>query len=136
LAAIGGPIPRESRVHFRACEFKQHASWFKGFGFLRLLFIMDDSRQPLLSDREEEEEEREISSPHGRDGSYRRPMFVQPGKFTSLEKLLFFVSSVMLILLSVFAGLYARSAMEGKPPVNDPPKSDPPTETPPADEVS
>src|ERR1700731_3800653 len=96
---------------------------------------MDDSRQPLLSDRQEDEDEREISSPSGRDASYRRPIFVQPGKFTSLEKLLFFVSAIMLILMSVFAGLYARSAIEGKPPVNDPPKSDPPTETPPEDGV-
>ncbi|KAI9284616.1 hypothetical protein BC943DRAFT_343385 [Umbelopsis sp. AD052] len=96
---------------------------------------MDETRQPLLSDRQEDEEEREISSPNGRDASYHRPVFVQPGKFTSLEKLLFFVSSVLLILLSVFAGLYARSAMEGKPPVPGPPKSDPPTETPPADEI-
>jgi hypothetical protein len=96
---------------------------------------MDETRQPLLSDQQEDEEEREISSPNGRDVSYHRPVFVQPGKFTSLEKLLFFVSSVLLILLSVFAGLYARSAMEGKPPAPGPPKSDPPTETPPADEV-
>jgi hypothetical protein len=96
---------------------------------------MDDTRQPLLSDRQDEDDEREISSPNGRDVSYRRPVFIQPGKFTSLEKLMFFVSSVLLILLSVFAGLYARSALEGKPPTEGPPKSDPPHQTPPADEV-
>lgn len=43
---------------------------------------------------------------------YRYPNYLQPGHFTSLEKLMFFTSSILLILLCVFAGLYARSSQQ------------------------
>ncbi|RUS29055.1 hypothetical protein BC938DRAFT_481118 [Jimgerdemannia flammicorona] len=107
----------------------------------------DDSR-PLLANRESEDEENEVGA-HSEDhddpeddapieGSrYRPPAFFQPGKFTSLEKLMFFVTAVLLVLMCVFAGLYARSRYppEYGGPGNgggknntDPPRND--TETP------
>lgn len=75
----------------------------------------DEARAPLLSrDRIDETDNR---SDHGSGDAttdygsvYRYPLYLQPGQFTSLEKLMFFVSSILLILLCIFIGLYARSS--------------------------
>ncbi|KAI8984336.1 hypothetical protein BDF20DRAFT_859355 [Mycotypha africana] len=67
---------------------------------------------------------------------YSYPTHLQPGHFTSLEKLCFFLSSFLFILLCLFVGLYARNAIqkhhEDKPslplPTSSPtmPKPNPP----------
>lgn len=54
---------------------------------------------------------------------YRYPSSLQPGHFTSLEKLFFFISSVLLFLLFIFVGLYARSSTgHDSPVIISPPK--------------
>ena len=107
--------------------------------------LTDDARAPLLSrNRIDETDNRsghsnndneEIndygSSNGGGGGVYRYPLYLQPGQFTSLEKLMFFISSILLIFLCVFIGLYARSSFDDRlqPPVIPDPSpipSDPP----------
>lgn len=73
------------------------------------------SSQDSTTAREEEEQH------YG--AYYRYPSSLQPGHFSSLEKLMFFVSSVLLILLFIFVGLYARSSTgHGPPGIISPPK--------------
>ena len=78
----------------------------------------DESNQPSshnLIDRnrhdEEEDDEEGVVTDYG-SAVYRYPPYLQPGHFTSLEKLMFFTSSILLILLCVFVGLYARSSQQ------------------------
>ncbi|ORY99124.1 hypothetical protein BCR43DRAFT_488772 [Syncephalastrum racemosum] len=66
-------------------------------------------------------------------GIYRYPLYLQPGQFTSLEKLMFFVSSILLILLCVFIGLYARSSLEDTLPKPVPSPTSPALPTLPAE---
>lgn len=92
---------------------------------------MSDIHAPLISRRrtQEEEEEDEYNShqqQHNFDdedgqerrttdygsGIYHYPPHLQPGHFTSLEKLFFFLCSLLLILLFIFVGLYARSSQK------------------------
>jgi hypothetical protein len=69
------------------------------------------------SDQDEDEEEEEgIRTDYG-SGVFRYPHYLQPGHFTSLEKLQFFSSSILFILLCVFVGLYARSSQQDASPV-------------------
>lgn len=90
---------------------------------------MSESRAPLLSNADAEDDDNEVGTTHDSEGllpdanRYRAPIFLQPGKFTSLEKLMFFVSAVLLVLMCVFAGLYAKSLSHDvrPPPVKDPP---------------
>lgn len=80
---------------------------------------MSDVHAPLLGKRrleddssshnEQDTEEEELAD-YG--GVYRYPAYLQPGHFTSLEKLMFFSSSILLILLFILAGLYARSSQQ------------------------
>ena len=107
--------------------------------------LTDDARAPLLSrNRIDENDNRsdhsnsnneEIndygSNNGGGGGVYRYPLYLQPGQFTSLEKLMFFISSILLIFLCIFIGLYARSSFDDRlqPPVipdPSPSPSDPP----------
>ncbi|KAI9359448.1 hypothetical protein BD770DRAFT_409694 [Pilaira anomala] len=68
-----------------------------------------------LVDRHGTEEEEYEPTEYG-SGVYRYPAYLQPGHFTSLEKLMFFSSSILLILLFIFAGLYARSSQQDNHP--------------------
>jgi hypothetical protein len=68
--------------------------------------------ETVVLERNEGEEE-EATTDYG-SGNYPYPTYLQAGHFTSLEKLMFFVSSILLILLCVFVGLYARSAQNNK----------------------
>ncbi|KAI9253394.1 hypothetical protein BDA99DRAFT_519653 [Phascolomyces articulosus] len=109
--------------------------------------LSDDARAPLLSrnrideaDNRSERSNEEIndygSSSHTNGGVYRYPLYLQPGQFTSLEKLMFFISSILLIFLCVFIGLYARSSFDDRlqpspipsplPSPSDPPVVQPP----------
>lgn len=102
----------------------------------------DGSSAPLLSrDRIGDAENQSVESTGGRaasvtdygSGVYRYPLYLQPGQFTSLEKLMFFVSSTLLILLCVFIGLYARSSFQDRwhqPPPTIPLPTATPTHTP------
>lgn len=76
-----------------------------------------DDESPLASshnlvDRHGREDEYEEEPTEYGSGVYRYPPYLQPGHFTSLEKLMFFSSSILLILLFIFAGLYARSSQQ------------------------
>ncbi|KAL0094245.1 hypothetical protein F4703DRAFT_1727279 [Phycomyces blakesleeanus] len=95
---------------------------------------MPDTRSPLLArDRIDDPDRRSdtsgdaVSTTDYGSGVYRYPVYLQPGQFTSLEKLMFFVSSILFILLCVFTGLYARSSYDDSPklppalPVPQPP---------------
>ncbi|KAF1799662.1 hypothetical protein FB192DRAFT_1286821 [Mucor lusitanicus] len=88
---------------------------------------MSDIHAPLISQRrsrEEEEEEEDDYNQQDRfqepdrrttdygSGVYHYPPHLQPGHFTSLEKLFFFLCSLLLILLFIFVGLYARSSQK------------------------
>lgn len=92
---------------------------------------MADVQAPLLSRRRLEDESgtssHNLVDRHGTEeedyepteygsGVYRYPAYLQPGHFTSLEKLMFFSSSILLILLFIFAGLYARSSQQDHDP--------------------
>ncbi|KAI8366512.1 hypothetical protein BD560DRAFT_400554 [Blakeslea trispora] len=81
--------------------------------------------------REQEDDEGDgLITDYG-SGVYRYPTYLQPGHFTSLEKLLFFLSSILLILLFVFVGLYARSSqVDNDPFVPVPRKPENNTKTP------
>ncbi|RUS22887.1 hypothetical protein BC937DRAFT_95451 [Endogone sp. FLAS-F59071] len=93
--------------------------------------------RPLLSSADAEDYDNEVGTTHDSEGApeanrYRAPIFLQPGKFTSLEKLMFFVSAVLLVLMCVFAGLYAKSlSHDARPPGNgDKERPPPPPEVP------
>lgn len=85
-------------------------------------FSMSDVNAPLLAKRRLEDESSNHNLTNGHDeeeeeptdygGVYRYPPYLQPGHFTSLEKLMFFSSSILLILLFILAGLYARSSQQ------------------------
>lgn len=92
-----------------------------------LIYLMSDIHAPLISQRrsrEEEEEEEDDYNQQDRfqepdrrttdygSGVYHYPPHLQPGHFTSLEKLFFFLCSLLLILLFIFVGLYARSSQK------------------------
>ncbi|KAI8047518.1 uncharacterized protein B0P05DRAFT_565796 [Gilbertella persicaria] len=88
---------------------------------------MTDVNEPLLirkkrtdedqhSFGEQDEEEEGLRTDYG-SGVYRYPAYLQPGHFTSLEKLMFFLSSILLILLFIFVGLYARSSQMDEDPL-------------------
>lgn len=62
----------------------------------------------------EGEEEEDLATTDYGSGVYRYPTYLQPGHFTSLEKLFFFTSSILFILLFIFVGLYARSSQQEK----------------------
>lgn len=70
----------------------------------------EDSSHNVTNEHDREEEEEEELADYG--GVYRYPPYLQPGHFTSLEKLMFFSSSILLILLFILAGLYARSSQQ------------------------
>lgn len=80
--------------------------------------LTDDPRAPLLSRNRIDEADNvshnsadeAVSNTDYGSGVYRYPLYLQPGQFTSLEKLMFFVSSILLIFLCIFIGLYARSS--------------------------
>ncbi|KAI9495022.1 hypothetical protein BDB00DRAFT_815531 [Zychaea mexicana] len=107
--------------------------------------LSDETRAPLLSrnridesaDNRSERSNEEITDYGSSSGVYRYPLYLQPGQFTSLEKLMFFISSILLIFLCVFIGLYARSSFDDRlqPPVPSPSPtpSDPPVVQPPPD---
>ncbi|KAF7732127.1 hypothetical protein EC973_006382 [Apophysomyces ossiformis] len=97
---------------------------------------MTEDRAPLLArdriedaDRRSENSAEAVSTTDYGSGVYRYPLYLQPGQFTSVEKLMFFVSSILLILLFVFVGLYARSSFDDRlknplpTPVNPPPET-------------
>ncbi|KAG0169632.1 hypothetical protein DFQ28_003819 [Apophysomyces sp. BC1034] len=101
---------------------------------------MTEARAPLLArdriedaDRRSENSGEAVSTTDYGSGVYRYPLYLQPGQFTSVEKLMFFVSSILLILLFVFVGLYARSSFDDRlkvplpTPVEPPPKTTPPS---------
>jgi hypothetical protein len=95
------------------------------FFFTKKLVMSDTTNTPLLTRRrldsqEEDEEELDDQLLQQTDyGSavYHYPPYLQPGHFTSLEKLFFFTSSILLIVLFVFVGLYARSSQKEDDPV-------------------
>ena len=97
---------------------------------------MTDANEPLLTRKrkvdddqhsfgrfreQEDEDEQGLRTDYG-SGVYRYPAYLQPGHFTSLEKFLFFSSSILLILLFVFVGLYARSSQVDDAPLVPVPK--------------
>lgn len=94
---------------------------------------MSDTNTPLLTRRRldsQEEDDEELNDQLLQDtdygsGVYRYPHYLQPGHFTSLEKLFFFTSSILLIILFVFVGLYARSSQKENDPVITPIPTDP-----------
>jgi len=68
------------------------------------------SSRPLLANRDPEDDENDVGNATQDDlGDQANRFFLEPGKFTALEKLMFFVSAVLLVLMCVFAGLYAKS---------------------------
>lgn len=71
----------------------------------------DDEFRRNSEEEEEDESDGLLRTDYG-SAVYRYPHYLQPGHFTSLEKLMFFTSSILLILLCVFAGLYARSSQQ------------------------
>ncbi|KAL7320453.1 hypothetical protein PS15m_000342 [Mucor circinelloides] len=89
---------------------------------------MSDIHAPLISNRRTREERQEDDDGEDYDqdnfhepdrhttdygsGVYHYPPHLQPGHFTSLEKLFFFLCSLLLILLFIFVGLYARSSQK------------------------
>ncbi|KAI8138874.1 hypothetical protein BJV82DRAFT_673222 [Fennellomyces sp. T-0311] len=98
--------------------------------------LSDEARAPLLSrnridetDNRSERSNEEVTD-YG-SGVYRYPLYLQPGQFTSLEKLMFFISSTLLISLCVFIGLYARSSFDDRLPVPSPTPDPPPVVQPP-----
>ncbi|KAI8647014.1 hypothetical protein BD408DRAFT_409052 [Parasitella parasitica] len=70
----------------------------------------EDYNQEQHSFDEDDEQERRTTD-YGTE-VYPYPAHLQPGHFTSLEKLFFFLCSLLLILLFVFVGLYARSSQK------------------------
>ncbi|KAI9470041.1 MAG: hypothetical protein EXX96DRAFT_491603 [Benjaminiella poitrasii] len=84
---------------------------------------MPDINAPLLSTNTEDEQGQNGSSHEENDRThtttasygtilYPYPRHLQPGHFTSLEKVMFFLSSILIILLFLFVGLYARSSQK------------------------
>jgi hypothetical protein len=67
-------------------------------------------------DEEEEDDDEGVRTDYG-SAVYHYPPHLQHGHFTSLEKLMFFTSSILLILLFVFVGLYARSSQTDDEPM-------------------
>ncbi|KAI7872405.1 hypothetical protein BDF14DRAFT_501131 [Spinellus fusiger] len=113
-----------------ATQFKNRFLSFLSLSFFLRDFLllssnltcMADSQSPLLSrdridnhDGHSENSEDAVSNTDYGSGVYRYPVYLQPGQFTSLEKLMFFVSSILFILLCVFTGLYARSSYNENP---------------------
>mgnify|MGYP001203789973 CR=1 FL=1 len=76
---------------------------------------MSDIHAPLISNRRTREERQEDDDGEDYDqDNFHEPdrPHLQPGHFTSLEKLFFFLCSLLLILLFIFVGLYARSSQK------------------------
>lgn len=96
--------------------------------FFLVSTYMSDIHAPLISNRRTREERQEDDDGEDYDqdnfhepdrhttdygsGVYHYPPHLQPGHFTSLEKLFFFLCSLLLILLFIFVGLYARSSQK------------------------
>lgn len=103
--------------------------------------LTDDPRAPLLSRNRIDEADNvsrnsadeAVSNTDYGSGVYRYPLYLQPGQFTSLEKLMFFVSSILLIFLCIFIGLYARSSFGDSLPSPVPSPTTEPTPIPPPD---
>lgn len=89
---------------------------------------MSDTYAPLIPKRryemdgyrrnhegEEEDDDEGLRTDYG-SAVYHYPPHLQHGHFTSLEKLMFFLSSILLILLFIFVGLYARSSQADDEP--------------------
>ncbi|KAI7906619.1 uncharacterized protein BX663DRAFT_497111 [Cokeromyces recurvatus] len=85
---------------------------------------MSDVNTPLLATKDqrpstsihpnnEEQEESYVRATDYGTGIYRYPRHLQPTRqFTSLEKFMFFSSSILVILLFLFIDLYARSSQK------------------------
>ncbi|KAI8992298.1 hypothetical protein BDB01DRAFT_424931 [Pilobolus umbonatus] len=80
--------------------------------YLSLSFMSDPSASLLAKRRTREMEDEDEGVTEYGSGIYRYPPYLQPGHFSSLEKLMFFLSSILLIILFIFVGLYARSSQD------------------------
>lgn len=75
----------------------------------------EEDRHSNEEEEDEDDDEEGLRTDYG-SAVYHYPPHLQHGHFTSLEKLMFFTSSILLILLFVFVGLYARSSQADDEP--------------------